>query len=95
MAAILDSPFTPASESLHSSLTVLINADSVGMAVGFPLPATIQDLLFELHVFPVLHPPFLFPVEHGWNSARCSILSGGGDLSSQKLAKQPCIRSHG
>jgi hypothetical protein len=64
MAAIMDSPVSSTSESRHSSLTVFIEADSVGVADGFPLPATIQDLLFDLHVFPVLRPPFWFPVEH-------------------------------
>ena len=62
MAAMFDLPVTPTSESIYSSLTVLMDADNVGVAVGFPLIATVQDLLFELHVFPVLHPPFWFQV---------------------------------
>ena len=41
MVAIFDSPVTPTSESLHSSLTVLMDADSVGVAIGFSLPAVI------------------------------------------------------
>jgi hypothetical protein len=80
MAAIFDSPVTPTSEIIHSILSVLMDADSVGVAVRLPLPATIQDMLFELHVFPVLHPPVLFPVEHGWNSARCNIVRSSGDF---------------
>ena len=41
---------------------MLMDADNVGVAVAFPLTAPVQELLFELHVFPVLHPPFRFPV---------------------------------
>jgi hypothetical protein len=75
MAAILGSPVTTMPESLHSSLTGLMDADSVGMVVGLPLPATIQFLFFELYVFPVFHPPCLSPVEHGWNTAECNNVS--------------------
>ena len=57
MAAVLDLPVTPTSESLHSSLAVLFDAENVGVAVVFPLLATVQDLYSERHVFPVLHPP--------------------------------------
>jgi hypothetical protein len=42
---------------------VLMDAENVGVTVGFPLLATIQYLLLDLLVFPVLHPPFGFPVE--------------------------------
>jgi hypothetical protein len=44
MAVMFDLQVTPMSESLHSSLTLLMKADNVGVAVGFPLPATVQDL---------------------------------------------------
>jgi hypothetical protein len=57
---ILHLPATRMSESIHSSLTVLIDADNVGVAVGFPLPATVPYLLFDLLVFPVLHTLFDF-----------------------------------
>ena len=50
---------------------------------------------FELHVFPVLHLPFRFPVENDWISAGCDIVSSSGDFEVlEKLAKQPRIRSH-
>ena len=84
MVASLGSPVTLTSESLYSSLTALMDANSVGVVVGFSLPATIQGLLFELHAFQVLHTPILFPVEHGWNSARCNIVSSSGDLKVLK-----------
>ena len=58
MASMFDLPVNPMSDSIHRSLTVLTDADNLGVAVGFSLPATVQDLLFELQVFPVLHPPF-------------------------------------
>ena len=54
-----------AGEYPQYSLTVLMDTDNVGVAVGFPLPATVQYLFFDLlYVFPVLHPPFRFTVEH-------------------------------
>ena len=37
MAAILDLPVIPTSESVHRSLTVLIDANIVGVAIEFPL----------------------------------------------------------
>ena len=43
-AANLYSPVNPTSESIHSSLNVLMNVNSVGVAVELPLPATIQYL---------------------------------------------------
>ena len=46
--------------------TVLLDPENVGVAVGIPLPAAIQDLQSELQVFPVSRPPFWFPVEHDW-----------------------------
>ena len=51
MAAMFDSQVTPTSESIYTSLTVLLDPEKVGLAVGIPFPATIQDLQFELHVF--------------------------------------------
>ena len=44
MAAIFDLPVTPTLEGIHSSLTVLMDRDNVGVVVGFPLLATVQDL---------------------------------------------------
>ena len=44
MAAVFDLPVTLTSESTHSSLTVYMDANNVGVAVGFPLPATVQDM---------------------------------------------------
>ena len=58
MAAMFDLPVTPTSESIRTSPTVLLDPENVGVAVGFPLPATIQDLQSELQVFPVSRPPF-------------------------------------
>ena len=51
MAAIFDFPFTPTSESIHISSTVLLDPENMEDTVGISLPATIQDLHFELHVF--------------------------------------------
>ena len=58
MAAIFDFPLTPTSESIHNSFTVLLDSENTDDTVGISLPATIQDLHSELHVFPVSHPPF-------------------------------------
>ena len=58
MAAIFDLPVAPTSESIHNSFTVLRDPENVEVTVGISLPATIHDLLSELHVFPVSHPPF-------------------------------------
>ena len=58
MAAIFYFPFTPTSESIHNSLAVLLDPENMEDTVGISLPATIQDLHSELHVFPVSHPPF-------------------------------------
>jgi hypothetical protein len=44
MAAILDLPATPTSESIRSSFTVLMDADNLGVAGGFLLLGTVQDL---------------------------------------------------
>ena len=66
MEAMLDLPVTPTSESIHTGSTGLLDPENVALAVRIPFPATIEDLQSELHVFPVSHPPFSFPVEHGW-----------------------------
>ena len=58
MAAIFDFPFTTTSESIHISSTVLLDPENMEDTVGILLPATIQDLHSELHVFPVSHLPF-------------------------------------
>ena len=58
MAAIFDLPVTPTSESVYNSSTVLLDPENLDDTVGISLPATIQDLHSELHVFPVSHPPF-------------------------------------
>ena len=58
MAAIFDLPVTPTSESIHNSPTVLQDPESVEVTGEIPLPATIQNLHSELHVFPVSHRPF-------------------------------------
>ena len=57
MAAIFDLSVTPSSESIHNSPTVLLDPENVEVTVGVLLPATIQDLHSELHVFPVSHLP--------------------------------------
>ena len=58
MAAIFDFPFTPTSESIHNSFTMLLDPENWEDTVEISLPATIQDLHSKLHVFPVSHPPF-------------------------------------
>ena len=57
MAAIFDLPVTPTSENIHNSPTVLLDPENVEVTVGVPLPATIQDLHSQLHVFPVSYLP--------------------------------------
>ena len=58
MAAMFDLPVTSTSESIHFSPTVLLDPENVGVAVGIPLPANIQDMQSELQVFTVALPPF-------------------------------------
>ena len=58
MAAMFDLLVTPTSESVHNSPTVLLGPENVRVTIGIPLPATIQDLHSELHVFSVSRPPF-------------------------------------
>ena len=58
MAAIFDLPVTPTSETIHNSFTALLDPENMEDTVGISLPATIQDLHSELHVFPVSHPPY-------------------------------------
>ena len=80
MAAIFDFPFTPTSESIHNSFTVLLDPENMEDTVGISLPATIQDLHSELHVFPVSYPPFWFPVQHSWILAQCDIVGSSDDF---------------
>ena len=58
VAAMFDLPVTPTSESKHLSPIVLLDPENGEVAVGIPLPATIQDLQTKLQVFPVSRPPF-------------------------------------
>ena len=81
MVAIFDLPVTPTSESIRNSFTVLLDPENVEVTVGIPLPATIQDLHSKLHVFPVSHPPFWFPVQHSWILAQCDIVGSSGDFN--------------
>ena len=95
MAAILDSPVTLKSWSIHSSLTVLMDADKQCGCSCWNFVAGIQDLQLELQVFPVLHPPFWFLVKNGSKLSRVGHCEQQWWLrSSRKLAKQPRIRSH-
>ena len=80
MAAIFDFPFTPTSQSIHNSSTVLLDPENKEDTVGSSLPATIPDLHSELRVFPVSHPPFWFPVQHGGILAQCDIVGSSGDF---------------
>jgi hypothetical protein len=41
MAAMFDLQVTPTWESIYRSLTVLMDAANVGVAVGFPLPVAV------------------------------------------------------
>ena len=47
-ALACDLRVTPTSESIHNSLTVLLDPENVEVTVGIPLPATTQDLHSEL-----------------------------------------------
>ena len=81
MAAIFDLPVTPTSESIHNNFTVLPDPENVVVTIRIPLPAAIQDLHSEQHVFPVSHLSFSFPVQHGWILARCGIVGrSSGDF---------------
>ena len=80
MAAIFDFAFTPTSESIYNGPTVLLDPEIVKDTVGFSLPATVQDLHSELHVFPVSHSQFWFPVQHSWILAQCDIVGSSGDF---------------
>ena len=54
MAAIFDLPVTSTSESIHTSLTVLLDPDNVGVAVGISLLSHIQADIFDIaFVLPV------------------------------------------
>ena len=66
MAAMFNLLVTPKTESIHTSPTMLLDPENVGVAIGIQLPTTIQDLKSELQVFPVTRSPFWFPVENGW-----------------------------
>ena len=55
LAAIFDFPVALTSDNIHNSLTMLLDPEKVEDTVGIPLPATIQDLHSDLHVFPVSH----------------------------------------
>lgn len=54
LAAILDIPVIPTSETIF---TVLMDADNDGVVVGFSLPALFKLHVF-MHVFLILHPSF-------------------------------------
>ena len=58
MAAMFDLPVTPTLESIHTSIIVLLDSENVGVAVGIPLPVTIQDLHSDLRVILVTRLPF-------------------------------------
>ena len=73
MAAIFDFSFTPTSESIHNSLCVLLDPENMEDTVGILPLATIQDVHCLLHVIPVSHPPFWFPVQHSWISTQCEL----------------------
>ena len=63
MAAIFDFPFTPTSESIHYSFTVLLHPENMEDSVGISLPATIQDLHSELYMcfrYHISHFDFRF-----------------------------------
>ena len=71
MVAIFDFPFTPTSESIHINFTVFLDPEIMEDTVGISLPATIQDLRSELH---------MFPVQHSWILAQCDIVGSSGDF---------------
>ena len=57
MAAMFDLPVTPTSESINISLTVLLDSDNVGVAVGISFvshieaEAEIYAIAYELPVY--------------------------------------------
>ena len=54
MAAIFDLPLTPMSEIVHTSSTVLVNLENVGVAFGISLLSCVQA---EINVFQVYWSP--------------------------------------
>ena len=77
MATIFDLPVTPTLKSFHTSPTVLLKPEMVGLTSLILLPTTIQDLQFEC---------FWYPVEHGWFLAWCDV-SSSIDFSVLKFGK--------
>ena len=54
LAAIFASPVTPTSESIHTSATVLLDPENVGVAVGISLLSFIQAGIQNIaYVLPV------------------------------------------
>ena len=55
MAAMLDLPVTTTSESIHTSIIVLLDPENVGVAIGISLPSYIQAEIYDIaYVLPVL-----------------------------------------
>ena len=48
MAAILDLPVTPTSESIYNSSTVLLDPENVGVAAGISLLSCIQAEIYDI-----------------------------------------------
>ena len=75
MVAIFDLPLTPMSESVHTSSTVLVNLEIVGVAFGISLLSGVQA---EINVFQVYWLPswifhFRFLPIWSYNSATITI----------------------
>ena len=89
---------SPRRPSFHISPTVLQDPENVGVAVGIPLPATIQDLQSELYRPYKCFQRHIrhFDFRYGWILVWHDIVSSSGDFDVlQKLVKQRCTRSHG
>ena len=55
MAAIFDLPVTPTSASIHTSITVLLDPENVGVAVGVLLLFHIEAEIYEItYVLPII-----------------------------------------
>ena len=80
-AAMIDLPVTPTTESLHTSVIVLLYPENVGIAVEIPLSATIQDLQSELQVFPGITSAILISGCTRLDFARCDIVGGSVNFS--------------
>jgi len=62
MAAIFDLPLTPISESVHTSSTVLLKPEIVGVAFGFSLLSSIEAKILRSFICTSGNGDFRTPV---------------------------------